>query len=146
MRPNFIVNTDGGSRGNPGPAAIGIIIRDEKGVPKEYKKYIGETTNNEAEYKAMIFALQKIKALYGNKEAKKSSVKLRTDSKLLVEQLTGKCKIKKPNIQTLFIELWNLKVDFKQVDFEYVPREENSEADRLVNMALNRNEKSSNQI
>ena len=138
MRSNFIVNTDGGSRGNPGHAAIGVIIRDEKRVPKEYGKYIGEATNNEAEYEAAIFALKKIIAVYGKKKAKESLVKLLTDSEFLVKQLNSQNKIESPKIQTLFIKLWNLKVYFKQVDFEYVHREENKEADSLVNKELDK--------
>lgn len=134
---SFIVYTDGGARGNPGPAAIGVVICDEKGnVLKKYGEYLGETTNNEAEYQAAIFALKKIKALWGKDVSKRSSVKVFADSELLVRQLAGKYKIEHPNIQKLFLQLWNLKIDFVEVAFSAMLREENREADELVNEAL----------
>lgn len=133
----FIVFTDGGARGNPGPAAIGVVIANSKGQTlKEYGEHIGEATNNEAEYKAAIFALKKIKALFGKAVAKKAEVKVFADSELLVKHLNGEYKIENQNIQKLFLELWNLKIDFKKVSFRAVPREKNKEADRLVNEAL----------
>jgi len=133
----FIVYTDGGARGNPGPAALGYIIKNEKGdVLKEHGEYIGEKTNNEAEYKAAIFALKKIKSLWGKEKAKKTEVKMFADSELLVKQLTGQYKVENAKIQQFFLELWNLKVDFKKVSFTAIPREKNKEADRLVNEAL----------
>ncbi len=134
----IIVYTDGASRGNPGPAAIGAAICDSKGnIVKSYSESIGKATNNEAEYQAVIFALKKIKALYGKEKIKKLSVLIKSDSQLLVSQLTGKYKIKEENIQKLFIQVWNLKIDFKNVDFISIPREENSRADNLANQALN---------
>jgi len=133
----FIVHTDGGARGNPGPAALGVVIANEKGeVLKKYGEYIGETTNNVAEYSAVIFALKKIKSLWGKENAKKSQVQVFTDSELLVKQMNGEYKIEHSNIQTLFLELWNLKIDFKNVSFSAIPREKNKAADRLVNEAL----------
>src|SRR3989344_6630577 len=136
-KPDFIVHTDGGSRGNPGPAALGVVICDSKGqVLKGYGEYIGETTNNDAEYQAAISALKKIKALWGKEKAKKSLVHIMADSQLLVRQLKGEYKIENPRIQQFFITLWNLKIDFKDVTFEAVPREQNKEADALCNEAL----------
>src|SRR3989344_808966 len=133
----FIVHTDGGSRGNPGPAAIGVVICNEKDqVLKEYGEYIGETTNNEAEYRAVISALQKIKSQWGKENAKKSVVKVYADSELLVKQLNGQYKITHPTTQKYFIELWNLKIDFAEVTFTAVPREQNKQADKMVNQAL----------
>jgi len=133
----FIVYTDGGARGNPGPSAIGVVIKNAKGETlKEYGDYLGETTNNEAEYKAAIFALKKIKSLWGKEKAKKTEVQLFCDSELLVKQLNGQYKVENENIQRFFFELWNLKVDFKKVSFTAVLREKNKEADRLVNEAL----------
>ena len=134
----FIVYTDGGARGNPGPAALGYVIKNEKGdVLKEHGEYIGEKTNNEAEYKAAIFALKKIKSLWGKEKAKKTEIKVFADSELLVKQLNGQYKIENPNMQKLFLELWNLTIDFGKVSFTAVPRAKNKEADRLVNEALN---------
>ncbi len=131
----IVIYTDGASRGNPGPSAIGGVICDSKGrVLKEYSEVIEETTNNVAEYKAVIFALKKTKALYGKK--KDYQVVIRSDSKLLVSQLNGEFKIKDENMQKLFLVVWNLKVDFKEVVFELVPRERNKKADALANQAL----------
>lgn len=133
----FIVYTDGGARGNPGPAALGYVIKNEKGETlKEHGEYLGEKTNNEAEYRAPIAALKKIKATWGKDKAKKSEVAFFMDSELLVKQLTGKYKIENPNMQKFFLELWNLKVDFAKVTFVSIPREKNKEADRMVNEAL----------
>ena len=133
----LIVYTDGGARGNPGPSAIGVVIKNAKGdTLKEYGEYLGETTNNEAEYRAPIFALKKIKSLWGKEKAKKTEVQIFADSELLVKQLNGQYKIENSNIQRFFLELWNQKVDFKKVSFTALRREKNKEADRLVNEAL----------
>jgi len=133
----IIIYTDGGSRGNPGPSAVGIVFCNEKGeVIKKYSEAIGEATNNEAEYQAAIFALKKFKALFGNKLADHSEIELRSDSELLVKQLNGEYKILESKIQQLFLTAWNLKLDFKKVKFKIIPREKNKEADRLVNEAL----------
>ncbi|MCD5396225.1 MAG: ribonuclease HI family protein [Candidatus Pacebacteria bacterium] len=129
----FIIYTDGASKGNPGPASIGVVICDEKGnVLKECSKEIGTTTNNEAEYQAVIFGLKKIKALFGKKVAKLSEIEIRSDSELLVSQLNKKYKILDSKIQKLFIQLWNLILDFKDVKFILIPRQENKLADKLT--------------
>ncbi len=134
----FIVHTDGGARGNPGPSALGVVICNEKDQTlKEYGEYIGETTNNEAEYRAVISALKKIKSTWGKEQAKQSEVHVLSDSELLVKQMNGEYKIENPKIQQFFIEIWNLKIDFKKVEFSAVPREKNKAADRMVNEALN---------
>ena len=125
------IYTDGGSRGNPGPSAIGAVVGD-----KGYSESIGHTTNNVAEYSAVIFALKKAKQLIGKEKAKSTLVELRTDSQLLVNQINGEFKIKDANLQPLFIDIWNLKQDFKEVKFIHVTRDKNKEADRLVNQAL----------
>ena len=133
----IIIYTDGGSRGNPGPSALGVVFCNEKGqVIKKYNEFLGEGTNNEAEYQAVIFALKKFKALFGNKLAKNTEVELRADSELVISQLNGEYKILEPKIQHLFLAVWNLKLDFKKMKFKFVPRENNKEADRLVNEAL----------
>lgn len=135
-----IIYTDGASRGNPGPSSLGVAFCNPRGVVlKEYSEKIENTTNNVAEYKAAIFALKKAKALYGKK--KNYQVVIRSDSKLLVSQLTGKFKIKDENIQKLFIEAWNLMLDFKKIDFQLVPREKNKLADKLANEALDKDNK-----
>jgi len=124
---------DGGSRGNPGPSAIGVYIPQLK---KEYSKFLGKATNNEVEYQAAIFALKKIKHLIGGEKADKSEVELRMDSELIVNQLSGKYKIKEKDLIPFFIEIWNLKQDFGKVNFIHIPREENKKADWLVNREL----------
>ena len=88
----IIIYTDGGSRGNPGPAAAGVVFYNEKGQSfKKYSQYLGESlTNNEAEYLAVIFALKKFKQLFGKKIAKISEVQIKSDSELLVKQLRGR--------------------------------------------------------
>jgi len=132
------IYTDGGSRGNPGPAAAGIVFYNEKGQAfKKYSEYLGDNlTNNEAEYRAAILALKKFKQLLGKKIAKTSKIQLKSDSQLLVQQLNGKYKITEPQIQKLFLELWNLKLDFKKINLTLVSRNKNKEADALANRAL----------
>jgi ribonuclease HI len=133
----IIIYTDGGSRGNPGPAAIGIVFCNEKGQKiKEYAEYLGEATNNEAEYGAVIFALQKFKALFGKKLAKNTDIELRVDSELLTKQLSGQYKILDSKIVDLFIKIWNLKTEFRKIRFKLISREKNKEADSLVNKEL----------
>ena len=132
-----IVYTDGASKGNPGPASIGVVICDDKEkILKTYSQQIGKATNNEAEYQAVIFALKRIKSLYGKKRSKDIAVKINSDSQLLVSQLSGKYKILKPEIQNLFIQVWNLKIDFADVSFVLVPRTKNKKADALANQAF----------
>ncbi|PIR97839.1 MAG: hypothetical protein COT89_02770 [Candidatus Colwellbacteria bacterium CG10_big_fil_rev_8_21_14_0_10_42_22] len=127
----YIINTDGGSRGNPGPAAIGAVVGG-----REYFEAIGNTTNNIAEYSAVVFALKKAKQLLTKAMAKKTDVEVRTDSELLVKQLNAEYKIKDEHLVPLFIKIWNLRQDFASVKFVHVLREKNKDADRLVNKAL----------
>ncbi|MEK7076063.1 MAG: ribonuclease HI family protein [Patescibacteria group bacterium] len=138
MEKNKItIHTDGGSRGNPGPAAVGVVIEGPFGK-KEYGEHVGETTNNEAEYRAVIFALKKLKALVGSDKCRESLVEFVLDSELVVKQLNKEYKLKDKNIQNFFIEIWNLTFDFGGVSFRHIPREENKEADRIVNQVLDR--------
>lgn len=126
-----IIYADGGSRGNPGPSSLGIVITDETGkTSKEYSHYLGEATNNQAEYEAVIFALQKAKQL------KFKNLEIRVDSELIGRQLLGEWKIKDPNLQPLFIKAWNLRLDYDKVDIKIIPREQNKKADKLVNREL----------
>ena len=127
----IIIYTDGGARGNPGPAAIGVVVGE-----KHYSEAIGETTNNIAEYKAVIFALKKAKHLLGGDKCAETEIEIHSDSELIVNQLKGDYKIKDKELQPLFVEVWNLKQDFKKADFVLIPREENKIADSLVNRAL----------
>lgn len=133
----IVIYTDGGARGNPGPAAIGYVIKDVSGKTiKSHGEAVGETTNNEAEYRAVIFALQKAKALFGKSRTKEIGAEVYMDSELIVRQLNGEYKIKEEHLFPFFIKIWNLKMDFESVSFQHVPREKNKEADRLVNEAL----------
>ncbi len=130
------IYTDGGSRGNPGPSAIGVVIYKENQIIKTYSEFIGEATNNETEYQAAVFALKKAKLLFGKKKAKEMEIEFLMDSELAIKQLNHKYKIKEEKLQLLFIEIWNLILDFKKVNFKHIPREKNKEADKLVNEAL----------
>ncbi|HEA84603.1 MAG TPA: ribonuclease HI family protein [Candidatus Wildermuthbacteria bacterium] len=136
-KTDYIIYTDGGSRGNPGPSALGVVIRNSNGETIEgYGKYLGEGTNNEAEYKAPISGLKKLRSMIGKKKAKTTRVAMIADSELMVKQLNGKYKITDSRMQQLFLELWNLKIDFSEVTFEAVSRAQNKEADSFVNEAL----------
>jgi len=133
----IIIYTDGGARSNPGPSAIACLFCNEKNICfKKFSEYVGEMTNNEAEYKAAIFALKKFKSMFGKKLAKETEVEIRSDSQLLVNQMEGKYKILEEHLKDLFLELWNLKLDFKKVRFSLINRKQNQEADKLVNETL----------
>jgi ribonuclease HI len=129
------IYTDGAARGNPGPSGIGIVI-NFGGEKKTYREFIGYATNNEAEYKALIFGLQKIKLLLGKAKSKTAVIECFLDSELVVKQLTRKYKVIEENIQKLFLQLWNLTIDFGEMKYTHIPRGENAEADRLANLAL----------
>lgn len=145
-----IIHTDGGAIGNPGPSAIGIVIEASKVSSKDsslfgefldkkrYAEYIGKGTNNQAEYKALIFALKKVKSLFGKKKAKSLDIECYMDSQLIANQVNGEYKILDKALQPLFIEVWNLKQDFKNAIFKFIPREKNKEADRLVKEGLSK--------
>jgi ribonuclease HI len=123
-----IIACDGASRGNPGPAGIGVQITDPDGVVlAEIAEGIGVATNNVAEYTAAIRGLERGRDL-GARE-----VLLRSDSRLLIEQLAGRFKVKNPTLQVLHREVRALVPAFDRVDYEHVRRELNTEADRLAN-------------
>ena len=135
----IVIYTDGGSRGNPGPAAIGVVVKDEKKrIIKNYAKSIGSKTNNEAEYEAVIFPLQKIRPIFGKEKIKNLEIEIRMDSELVARQLRGEYKILEEKLFPLFIKIWNLKISFPFLDFREIPREQNKEADRLVNEILDK--------
>lgn len=137
----LFINTDGGSRGNPGPAAIGLAFFDSKGsVIYSYKETIGVATNNEAEYLAIIKALEiLLKSNWFkscNHESNKSIV-CRLDSKLVVEQINGNYKIKQEHIKAFIGKITSLLKEIKiEITFVHIRREENKIADKLVNEAL----------
>lgn len=129
--------TDGGSRGNPGPAAVGAQILAADGtVVKEVSETIGNATNNYAEYMAVVRALQVVKEVFG-KKTKEMQFELKLDSELVKKQLNGEYQIKEAGLVPLFIEIHNLRVAaFPNLTLTHVRRELNKEADRLVNEAL----------
>jgi ribonuclease HI len=126
----LVINSDGGSRGNPGPAAIGVVFSNEAGdILAKFKECIGEATNNIAEYRALILALTKAKDFETNE------IECRLDSELVVRQLTGHYKVKDAKMKELFDQVQEL-IFFKPVKFVHVRREFNKLADALVNEAL----------
>ena len=125
---HLIVYCDGAARGNPGPAGIGVVVKTASGrVLVRVAEGIGIATNNVAEYRAAIEGFRRARG-FGAR-----SVLLRSDSKLLVEQLSGRFKVKNPMLMRLHAEVRSLLGSFAQVRFEHVPREFNKEADRLAN-------------
>lgn len=141
----IIAYTDGGARGNPGPAAAGIVFCNEKKkLIAKYSKYLGDNlTNNVAEYEAAIFALQKFKSHFGKKLAKETEIEIVTDSELMYKQFRGDYKITNEKIQQLFIKLRNLTIDFKKVKMRLVSRNYNKEADAMVNKELDERKENS---
>ncbi len=124
-------NIDGGARGNPGPAAFGVIIRNPIGeVVAELSEYLGHQTNNFAEYSGLLAALD-----YAVRE-KCPRLKVRSDSELLVRQMKGVYKVKNPALQELFRQAQSLVRKLESFSIEHVFREQNKEADRLVNQVL----------
>ncbi|MFA5131495.1 MAG: ribonuclease HI family protein [Patescibacteria group bacterium] len=128
-----IIFTDGGARGNPGPAGIGAVIYDEnKKLVAEISEYLGVATNNQAEYKALIAALQKAASLKANE------LDCYLDSELVVKQLKHEYKVKNKDLAPLFLTIHNLSLNFKKISYTHIPRERNGEADRLANEAMDR--------
>lgn len=127
---NYIIHSDGGARGNPGPAAIGVVIEKDGNLVATISECVGETTNNQAEYLAVIAGLEKAQTL-GAEE-----VECILDSELVVKQLRHEYKVKHKDLTPLFVKAHNLALSFKKITFRHVRREENKEADALVNKAL----------
>jgi len=131
------IYTDGGARNNPGPAGIGVVIQGDKGkVLKEVSEYIGEATNNVAEYRALIRALEELQTLFGDK-TRGMRVEVRMDSELIVRQMSGLYKVKEPALQELFGAASQIKMErVPNIIFTHVRREKNKRADELVNQAI----------
>lgn len=126
-----IVNVDGGARGNPGPAAVGAVVTDERGeVLAERGEYIGEATNNVAEYRAVQLGLRLARELGADE------VEVVNDSELVARQIGGQYKVKNAGLKPLFIETMAALREFDRWSVRNVPREENARADELVNEAL----------
>jgi ribonuclease HI len=123
--------TDGGARGNPGPAAVGVVLLNSKGKEvSAFGKTIGSTTNNQAEYQALLAGLQLAK------QHNVSSLHCYLDSELVVKQLNQEYRVKDKQLAPLFMKVWNLSQEFSLVTFSHVRREKNQRADELVNQAL----------
>ncbi len=129
----YIIHTDGGARGNPGPAAIGCVVHDQdKNKKYTISRYIGNTTNNQAEYQALLAALEKAYELQA------ADVECFLDSELVVKQMRGEYRIRDKNLSPLYLKIWNLTLKFNSITFNHIPRSMNKEADTLVNQALDR--------
>ena len=126
-----VIWVDGASRGNPGPAAIGAVIKDEQGrLHARISRRIGITTNNQAEYRAIIAALEKAISL-GVRQ-----VEINSDSQLVVRQINGRYRVKKPELKPLYQQVKQLQGSLEGFAVAHIPREQNSEADGLANKAL----------
>lgn len=140
----YILYTDGGARGNPGPAGAGAVITDaESGqVLKELHLALGRATNNFAEYSAVGLALEGLKKLVPEKLRKDTEVEIRMDSELVARQLGNKYEIREETLFPLFIKVRNLMVSsFPKTSFVHIPREKNKHADRMSNIAMDASEK-----
>ena len=132
MQKKAVIYVDGGSRGNPGPSGVGVVILDASGKRlKEVSKYIGETTNNIAEYSALLYGLEEALILRVDK------IVVNLDSELVARQLTGDYRVKDPGLKPLFERAMNMLNSFKSFEIRHIEREKNKEADKLVNRAIN---------
>lgn len=130
----LIIYTDGGARGNPGPAATGVVIKDAKNKTlASYGEYLGAQTNNYAEYSAVISGLKKAKELGA------TEVECIMDSELVMKQMRREYKVKEPTLQKLFIQAYNAASRFKKVTYKHTLRENNKAADAEVNKVLDKN-------
>lgn len=130
---HLVIHTDGAARGNPGPAAIGVAVYDRDRRPVvEISDFIGHTTNNVAEYRALVRGLEEALRLGAHK------VEIYLDSELVVKHLSGEYKVKNAGLKPLFVRARELMASLTQVDVRHVPREKNKEADALANKALDR--------
>ncbi|MFA6407921.1 MAG: reverse transcriptase-like protein [Candidatus Paceibacterota bacterium] len=136
---HFTIHADGGSRGNPGPAGSGAMIRDHLGNSvASVSQFLGTRTNNFAEYEAVIIALETLAKLIGVENVGTTDVAVKMDSELVVKQMKGIYKVKHPTMKEQYARLMHAVADFKNVSFTHVPRAENSDADALANAAMDR--------
>ncbi|HEY4493393.1 MAG TPA: ribonuclease HI family protein [Candidatus Paceibacterota bacterium] len=139
----FVLFTDGGARGNPGPAGAGAVVCDNSGnVLREAHKSLGRATNNFAEYSAVILALETLKKLIPLSKRKESEIEVRMDSELVARQLSNRYEIREETLFPMFIKVHNLTVStFPNIKFTHIRREQNKHADKLSNLAMNESEK-----
>lgn len=137
------MHTDGGARGNPGPAGAGVFIYNGKGeIVRKAHLFLGKMTNNEAEYQAVILGLETLKKTFGKDRIRDLQIEVRLDSELVCKQLRGEYQVKEDKLVPLFMKIWNARVaDFANVSFEHIPREKNTEADKLANQAMDEGER-----
>lgn len=127
----LVLYADGAARGNPGPAGIGVVIEDERGrVLKELSQFVGQKTNNQAEYLALIYGLE------AAAEYQAEAIQIRLDSELLARQLKGEYKVKSPLLKPLRNQVQKLLTRYKLVGIEHIERQYNRAADRLANRAI----------
>jgi len=138
-KTTFITYTDGGARGNPGPAGLGAVVMDSGGsVLAEVSIYLGPQTNNYAEYEAIVEALLAVKKVADGKDLKDCCVVMRMDSELAVRQLSGIYRVKNPGIKIQYDRVKKIAECFGKVTFHHIKREQNKHADRLANLAMDR--------
>ncbi len=125
-----VLSVDGAARGNPGQAGAGIVLEAADGSIQRFGEYLGEATNNVAEYRALLVGMQKAAQL-GVRE-----LQVRSDSELIVKQLNGQYRVKSPHLQDLYFTAIKAISSFDKVTFTHIPREENKEADRMANLAI----------
>lgn len=144
----YIIYTDGGSRGNPGVAGCGAVVADSSGqVLKKAAKSLGVTTNNEAEYSAVILGLETLKKMVSADLLKQAEIEIRMDSQLVANQLSGTYQLREEKLFPFFIKIWNYQVkDFPKIKFTYIPREQNSLADGLANEAMDGSSDNQNKL
>ena len=130
MARHFVITADGGSRGNPGPAAFGAVVYENDKIVKEIGAAIGVASNNVAEYQGLIAGLKA-----ANEIDPKATILVKMDSKLVVEQMSGRWKVKHPNMKELAEQAFATH-DPKLVSYQWIPREENSHADSILNDVL----------
>lgn len=135
----YVINTDGGARGNPGPAGAGVVIRDESGATvAELSKYLGHSTNNAAEYDALILALQHLQQSLSPSEYANAVLHIHMDSELIVRQMQGVYKVKHPQLIEKKKRVDALLQRVKSATFTHVLRAKNADADRLANSAMDK--------
>ena len=134
MSQAFEINVDGACSGNPGPAGVGVVIRKDNKIIKEISQYIGEATNNIAEYTALIIALEEAKKL------KASDLNIFTDSELMYKQIRGEYKLKNEKLKPLFDQVQKLAAGFKSIKLNHVLREKNKDADKLAVDAIKKHQ------
>jgi len=137
QKADYTLFTDGGARGNPGPAGAGAVIKKDGVILKKIAKPLGKRTNNWAEYEAVIVALEELKKIVPESRRKETVVEVRLDSELIARQLSGKYQVKEETLFSQYIKAHNLLVkDFPNTTFTHIPREKNTEADALANEAM----------